>query len=172
MSFWGTAPTSFRWKGAGSSVKSSAEPIPTVTLSTGPTSAGSPAPAGVHVRCSFADESFFDVATPMGIDLGRTLYGLPTCRNLIIRAGEAPAAGAQFDMRESLGIFQCDGTLTHFRGEGLQTKLIRARLSMAAQAGCDLVTADTAPGSQSQHNYERQGFQVIYTKVTLIKPCF
>ena len=117
-------------------------------------------------------EAFFDVATPMGLDLGRTLYGLRTCRNLIIRAAAEPAAGAQLDIREGLGIFQCDGTLTRFRGEGLQTKLIRARLSMAAQAGCDLVTADTAPGSQSQRNYERHGFQVIYTKVTLIKPCF
>ena len=117
-------------------------------------------------------EAFFGFATPMGVDLGQTLFALPTCRNLIVRAGAEPAAGAQLDIREGLGILQCDGTLARFRGEGLQTKLIRLRLSMAAQAGCDLVTADTAPGSQSQRNYERQGFRVAYTKMTLIKPCF
>jgi len=117
-------------------------------------------------------EAFFGFPSPMGRDLGQTLFAMPTCRNLIIRAGADPAAGAQLDIRDGLGILQCDGTLPNFRGEGLQTKLIRARLSMAAEAGCDLVTADTAPGSQSQRNYERQGFRVVYTKVTLIKPCF
>ena len=117
-------------------------------------------------------EAFFDVVTAMGRDLGQTLFALPTCRNLIIRGGAEPAAGAQLDVRDGLGIFQCDGTLPRFRGEGLQAKLIRTRLSMAAQAGCDIVTADTMPGSQSQRNYERQGFRVVYTKVTLIKPCF
>ncbi len=135
-------------------------------------------------------ESFFGAVTAMGRDLGQTLFALPTCRNLIIRARAEPAdgaepvnrselaaraepaAGAQLDIRDGLGIFQCDGTLPRFRGEGLQTMLIRARLSIAALAGCDLVTADTAPGSQSQRNYERLGFRVVYTKVTLIKPCF
>jgi GNAT superfamily N-acetyltransferase len=117
-------------------------------------------------------EAFFDVVTPMGIELGRTLFRVPTCRNLIIRAGAEPAAGAQLEIRNGLGVLQCDGTLARFRGEGLQSKLIRARLSLAAEAGCDLVTADTAPGSQSQRNYERLGFRVVYTKITLIKPCF
>jgi len=117
-------------------------------------------------------EAFFGFVTPMGVDLGQTLFALPTCRNLIVRAGVEPAAGAQLDIRDRLGVLQCDGTLARFRGEGLQTKLIRARLSMAAEAGCDIVTADTAPGSQSQRNYERQGFRVAYTKMTLIKPCF
>ncbi len=117
-------------------------------------------------------ESFFGEATNMGRDLGQTLFALPTCTNLIIRAGAEPAAGAQLDIRERLGILQCDGTRKPYRGHGLQAKLIRARLSLAAQAGCDLVTADTSPGSQSQRNYERLGFQVAYTKVTMLKPCF
>lgn len=113
-------------------------------------------------------EAFFGVVTTMGRDLGRTLYSLPTCTNLIVPS----AAGAQLDIRDGLGIFQCDGTIKAARGHGLQTKLIRSRLSLAAQAGCDLATADTTPGSQSQRNYERLGFQVVYSKVTLLKPCF
>lgn len=116
--------------------------------------------------------AFFGESTKMGRDLGKTLFALPTCRTLIVRAGLEPAAGAQLDLRDGLGILQCDGTSPAFRGEGLQTKLILARLSMAAQAGCDLAVADTTPGSQSQRNYERLGFRTAYTKVTLIKPCF
>lgn len=113
-------------------------------------------------------EAFFGIATPMGRDLAQTLFHLPSCHNLIVEG----AAGAQLDIRDRLGILQCDGTIEKARGLGLQGKLIRQRLSLSAQHGCDLVTADVAPGSQSQRNYERHGFQVIYTKITMIKPCF
>jgi hypothetical protein len=41
---------------------------------------------------------------------------------------------------------------------------------VAARAGCDLATADTEPGSASQRNYEKCGFRLAYTKVTLLKP--
>jgi GNAT superfamily N-acetyltransferase len=113
-------------------------------------------------------QAFFGVATNMGRDLAQTLFALPTCTNLIVPS----AAGAQLDIRDSLAIFQCDGTIPPARGHGLQNKLIRHRLSLAAQAGCDLATADVTPGSQSQRNYERHGFQVAYTKVTMLKPAF
>jgi len=55
-----------------------------------------------------------------------------------------------------------------FRGGGLQSALIRERLRAAAGEGCDLATASTLAGSVSQRNYERAGFQVAYTKATLI----
>ncbi|HEU0119096.1 MAG TPA: hypothetical protein VFQ91_01110 [Bryobacteraceae bacterium] len=117
-------------------------------------------------------ETFFGSVTPMGLDLCRTLYAIPSCRNVCVPGEEAPVAGAQLDVRDGLAVFQCDGTAPACRGMGLHTAMIRARLAMAAEAGCDLATADTAPGSQSQRNYERAGFQVAYTKVTLVKPCF
>ena len=113
-------------------------------------------------------EAFFGVAANMGRDLAQTLFALPTCQNFIVPS----AAGAQLDIRDNLAIFQCDGTIQPARGHGLQNKLIRHRLSLAAQAGCDLATADVTPGSQSQRNYERHGFQVAYTKVTMLKPAF
>jgi len=117
-------------------------------------------------------EAFFGEVTGMGLDLAMTLHSLPTARNLIVRADGVPAAGAQLDVRDGVGVLQCDGTLPVYRESGFQTKLIRARLAMAARAGCDLVTVDTFPGTQSQRNYERQGFRVAYTKVTMLKPCF
>ena len=115
-------------------------------------------------------ESFFDVVTPAGLELGRTLYHLPNMQNLLIRDGETALAGAQLGSHEGLAIFQCDGTIRRYRRAGLQLKLIQHRLSRAAQAGCDMATADTEPGSASQRNYEKLGFRVAYTRVTLIKP--
>ncbi len=60
-----------------------------------------------------------------------------------------------------------DSTLEKYRGRGLHLALIRARLQHAAELGCDLATASTAPGSTSQRNYERAGFRVIYTKLNM-----
>ena len=35
-------------------------------------------------------EAFFDVVTPSGVDLGRNIFAVPTCRNLIVRAADEP----------------------------------------------------------------------------------
>jgi hypothetical protein len=39
---------------------------------------------------------------------------------------------------------------------------------VAAELKCDLATASTLPGSVSQRNYERHGFQMAYTKAVLV----
>jgi ribosomal protein S18 acetylase RimI-like enzyme len=61
------------------------------------------------------------------------------------------------------------GTLTEFRGRGLQTALLRARMSAAIEAGCEYAVVVTQGGSDSQRNVERLGFRVAYSKVTVIK---
>jgi len=61
------------------------------------------------------------------------------------------------------------GTLADFRGRGLQTALLRARMAAAADAGCDYAAVVTQGGTTSQRNAERLGFRVAYSKVTVIK---
>jgi ribosomal protein S18 acetylase RimI-like enzyme len=61
------------------------------------------------------------------------------------------------------------GTLTKFRGRGLQTALLRARMAAAVQAGCEYAVVVTNGGTTSQRNAERLGFSVAYSKVTVIK---
>ena len=61
-----------------------------------------------------------------------------------------------------------DSTIALYRRCGLHRELIAARLNEALAQGCDLVTAATLPGSGSQRNYERMGFEVAYTRVTLV----
>jgi len=61
------------------------------------------------------------------------------------------------------------GTLHEFRGRGIQTALLNARLKLAADAGCELAVVVTQGGSASQRNCERLGFRVAYSKVTLFK---
>ncbi len=61
------------------------------------------------------------------------------------------------------------GTLAQFRGRGVQTALLRARMAAAVQAGCEYAVVVTQGGSTSQRNAERLGFRVAYSKVTVIK---
>jgi hypothetical protein len=51
----------------------------------------------------------------------------------------------------------------------VQTALLATRLADAAAAGCDIAVVTTAPGSQSQQNVQRRGFQLLYTRAILVK---
>lgn len=61
------------------------------------------------------------------------------------------------------------GSLAEFRGRGLQTALLRARMNAARDAGCEYVVVVTQGGTTSQRNAERLGLRVAYSKVTVIK---
>ena len=76
----------------------------------------------------------------------------------------ATAAAAGMGIEDRVVTLFADSTIATYRRRGLQSALIQARLVYAAERGCDLATASTAPGSGSQFNYERLGFRVVYTK--------
>jgi ribosomal protein S18 acetylase RimI-like enzyme len=78
----------------------------------------------------------------------------------------AGAASCRFDR----GIAQLCGatTLAPFRRRGVQRALLAARLADAARRGCDLAVVTTAPGSQSQANVQRQGFELLYARAVLV----
>jgi GNAT superfamily N-acetyltransferase len=74
-------------------------------------------------------------------------------------------------LRIADGVAQMTGAATApaHRRRGVQTALLAARLADAASAGCDIAVATTQPGSKSQHNVQRRGFHLLYTRAVLIK---
>lgn len=73
--------------------------------------------------------------------------------------------GATLALRGTIaGLFGAS-TLPEFRKRGVQTALLHARLVRADQAGCHLAVSLALPGSVSQRNITRQGFQTLYTRV-------
>ena len=74
-------------------------------------------------------------------------------------------------MRISEGVAQLTGAATApaHRRRGVQTALLSARLADAAAAGCDVAVITTQPGSKSQQNAQRQGFDLLYTRAVLVK---
>jgi GNAT superfamily N-acetyltransferase len=84
------------------------------------------------------------------------------------REGEI-AGGAS--LRVSDGIAQLAGaaTLPAHRRRGVQSALLAARLAHAASLGCDLAVVTTLPGSKSQQNAQRRGFDLLYTRAILVR---
>jgi GNAT superfamily N-acetyltransferase len=83
--------------------------------------------------------------------------------------GGVLAGGAT--MRIAEGVAQLTGAATApaHRRRGVQTALLAARLADAAAAGCDVAVIVTQPGSKSQQNAQRQGFDLLYTRAVLVK---
>jgi GNAT superfamily N-acetyltransferase len=113
--------------------------------------------------------AFFDKSelTEAEMDIGRDLFAMPGGLCYLATIDGDSAAGAGLAIRGGLATLYADGVIARFRGKGLQPELISARLNEALAQGCDLATASTLPGTVSQRNYERLGFQVAYTRVTL-----
>ncbi|HEX6654762.1 MAG TPA: GNAT family N-acetyltransferase, partial [Candidatus Limnocylindria bacterium] len=74
-------------------------------------------------------------------------------------------------MRIAEGVAQLTGaaTVPAHRRRGVQAALLAARLADAAAAGCDVAVIITQPGSKSQQNAQRQGFDLLYTRAVLVK---
>jgi GNAT superfamily N-acetyltransferase len=74
--------------------------------------------------------------------------------SLTVRDGRAELGGAV--------------TLPRWRGRGVQAELLRARLGLAARAGCDLAVATADPGTTSARNLHRHGFRTAYTQAGVV----
>jgi ribosomal protein S18 acetylase RimI-like enzyme len=79
------------------------------------------------------------------------------------------AGGAS--MRLVDGVAQLTGAATTpaHRRRGVQTALLSSRLADAGAAGCDIAVVTVQPGSKSQQNVQRQGFDLLYTRAVLVK---
>jgi len=117
------------------------------------------------VGCGFFET---DHLTTEEMDVGRAICAMPGAMTYLATSGQGtPGGGAAMAIHDGLAVLFADSTLPRFRRQGLHRELIAARLNEALAQSCDLAMASAAPGSISQRNYERLGFQVVYTRVTL-----
>jgi GNAT superfamily N-acetyltransferase len=81
----------------------------------------------------------------------------------------AIAGGAGLRMAKGVAQFAGAATAQAHRRRGIQTALLSARLVDAAASGCDVAVITTQPGSKSQQNAQRRGFDLLYTRAVLVK---
>lgn len=105
--------------------------------------------------------------------LERAMTDLVRCDGMkrYIAAVDGADAGAGAMRLSAHGIAQMCGaaTVPQLRRRGVQNALLRRRLEVAAQAGCDLATVTTQPGSTSQQNVGRHGFELLYVRAILVR---
>jgi GNAT superfamily N-acetyltransferase len=147
-------------------------------------------PPGIEVRPSGDDElgTWLDVVVDAGLHpdtqgvpsheefpreaLARAERDLVTAKGVMRYAAWRDgviAGGASFRMAEGIAQFTGAATAPAHRRRGVQTALLSARLADAAAAGCDIAVVTTQPGSKSQQNVQRQGFDLLYTRAVLVK---
>jgi GNAT superfamily N-acetyltransferase len=80
-----------------------------------------------------------------------------------------PLGTASLTIRDGLATLGGMSTRPSERRRGVQQALIRHRLRLARDAGCELATASTVPGGGSERNLTRAGFRPLYDKVTLVR---
>lgn len=146
-------------------------------------------PAGIEVRPSGDDEfdAWLDVVTDgftypdaQGVPSNeefprevvatvmRDLVAVGVLRYVALRDGVI-AGGASFRMADGVAQLAGAATAPAHRRRGIQTALLSARIADATAAGCDVAVITTQPGSKSQQNAQRRGFDLLYTRAVLVK---
>jgi ribosomal protein S18 acetylase RimI-like enzyme len=80
-----------------------------------------------------------------------------------------PAGGGSMRITDGIAQLTGAGTAPAFRRRGVQSALLAARLGDATAAGCEVAVITVQPGSRSQHNAQRRGFDLLYTRAVLVK---
>ena len=99
----------------------------------------------------------------------RDVASAPGFSRYLARRGGEIAGGASLRMDGGVALLSGAATLPAHRRRGVQTALLLTRLELAREAGCDIAVVTTQPGSKSQENVQRQGFQLLYTRAVLIR---
>jgi hypothetical protein len=91
----------------------------------------------------------------------------PDFERVLVWAGEEPAGAACAYISDGVLGITGTSTLPAFRRRGVQTAAVSHVLNGAA-GRADFAMATVEPGSISQRNFERFGFQVIYTRAIFV----
>jgi ribosomal protein S18 acetylase RimI-like enzyme len=87
----------------------------------------------------------------------------------LARVDGVPAGAASMRIDERLAQLAGAATPPRFRRRGIQTALTLRRLADARAEGCDLAVVTTQPGSKSQENAQKRGFELLYARAVLVK---
>ena len=110
----------------------------------------------------WADEQpqFVDFLRAIGTIAARTKGAKP----MLAELDGKPVASAGFQIYDDVCILAGAATIPEARRQGAQNALLKARLRFGADHGCRLAMMCAAPGSQSQKNAQRNGFNIAYTR--------
>jgi GNAT superfamily N-acetyltransferase len=98
-----------------------------------------------------------------------TQFGIVTAAReqtacFLAEADGQPGAAGVLTIHDGVALFAGSSTVPELRRRGLQTALLEERMRYAFDHACNLAMMVALPGSESQRNAERRGFQIAYTR--------
>lgn len=98
------------------------------------------------------------------LEMGSILAARQDSLCFLAGIGDKPGAAGVMSIHEGVALFGGASTIPEMRRQGLQAALLRERMKVASELGCDLAMMVAMAGSGSQRNAERQGFRIAYTR--------
>lgn len=100
----------------------------------------------------------------MILGYGRTFATTQGATGMLAEIESKPVATGVVFIAEKVALLAGASTIPEARRQGAQSALLESRLSYAVEQGCDLAMMGALPGSPSQRNAQRNGFQIAYTR--------
>ena len=100
----------------------------------------------------------------MMLDFGRNFTATVGATAMIVELAGQPIATGLVIVADRVALLAGASTVPFARKQGAQSALLAARLQHAVQQKCDLAMLCASPGSPSQRNAQRNGFQIAYTR--------
>lgn len=94
----------------------------------------------------------------------------PGVRRYTARTAGTLVGAAAMRIDDGIALLCGASTLPPARRRGVQAALLAARLRDASRAGCELAVVTTEPGSLSQRNVARHGFELAHVRAILTLP--
>lgn len=94
----------------------------------------------------------------------------PSSRFYLAYLNGRPVSGGALEIHDGVASLIASDTLPEYKRHGLHAAILRARLEISAQAGCEVAILKTRPGSSTQTNALREGFELVYTTMTMHSP--
>lgn len=109
---------------------------------------------------------------PTGDELltGAIIAAIPSVTALELRTGGTVCATGAMDVQGEYAALFAASTMPDARGRGFQTAMIRDRVARARRRGARVAHAGAGVASQSERNFRRLGFAVLYTRTVWEKP--
>lgn len=102
-------------------------------------------------------------------DISKISFRQPNVHCFIASKDNEAVGGGGMFISEDFSFFVGTSTLSQYRNLGIQTDLLKHRLKHSISKGCKYAITITFPGSISQHNVEKLGFQVVYSRIIFTK---
>jgi hypothetical protein len=98
-----------------------------------------------------------------------SLFNQPGTVCFLATIDDTPAGAGALSVHQGVAALYGATTLPGFRRRGVQLAIIQELVNCSIDLGCDLAYSLTQPGSPSQRNLERGGFNVAYTRFTMVR---